>query len=409
MMQLKTAGRVVLGILVFFFLAVRTDRVGAQGRPNSENGEISLNDTLVYIGTYTGSNSKSQGIYVYKLETKGSDTAEHQALVPLGLAAAVASPSFLDIDPQRRLLFAVNETSDFGGRPTGAVSSYSIDRGTGKLTQLSQRPSMGGGPCHLVLDKNRRHVLVANYGGGSVAVFPVGTDGVLGEATDFHQHAGKSVNPRRQEGPHAHCVTFDPAGRFLFVCDLGLDKVMIYRYDAEQGKLSANEPAFASLKPGAGPRHMAFRPDGKFAYVINELDSTITAFAYDAASGTLRELQTVSTLPPGFDGSNSTAEIAVHPSGKFVYGSNRGHDSVAVFAIDQAAGTLTYVDARSTGGKTPRNFEIGPAGEQLIAANQNSDTLLVCRIDSSKGRLEPQSELVDAPSPVCVKFLPPAK
>jgi 6-phosphogluconolactonase len=366
-----------------------------------------MNDTLVYVGTYTGGNSKSQGIYMYKLQANGSNTAQHETLEPLGLAAEVASPSFLEIDPERRLLFAVNETSDFGGRPTGAVSSFLIDVATGKLKRLSQRPSMGGGPCHLVLDKSRRHVLVANYGGGSVAVFPIGTDGTLGEATDFHQHAGKSVNPRRQEGPHAHCVTFDPAGKFLFVCDLGLDKVMIYRYDSQHGKLTANEPAFASLKPGAGPRHMAFRPDGKFAYVINELDSTVTAFAYDAATGTLRDLQSVSTLPPDFDGSNTTAEIAVHPSGKFLYGSNRGHDSIALFAIDADDGTLTYFDTHSTGGKTPRNFEISPTGEHLIAANQNSDTLLVCRIDRGSGRLKPLGDLVNAPSPVCVKFLAP--
>jgi 6-phosphogluconolactonase len=313
----------------------------------------------------------------------------------------------LEIDPHRRLVFAVNETSDFGGRPTGAVSSYSIDPSTGKLTQLSQRASMGGGPCHLVLDKNRRHVLVANYGGGSVAVFPVGTDGTLGEASDFHQHAGKSINPQRQEGPHAHCVTFDPAGKFLFVCDLGLDKVMIYRYDAERGKLSANEPASASVKPGAGPRHMAFRPDGRFAYVINELDSTITAFAYDAAAGALSELQTVSTLPPSFDGSNTTAEIVVHPSGKFVYGSNRGHDSVALFNIDEDKGTLTFVEAVSTGGKTPRNFEIDPSGKRLIVGNQNSDTLLVCHVDQATGRLKPMGDLVAAPSPVCLRFLKP--
>jgi 6-phosphogluconolactonase len=204
-------------------------------------------------------------------------------------------------------------------------------------------------------------------------------------------------------------VTFDPAGRLRFVCDLGLDKVMIYRFDSEHRKLAPHEPAFASVKAGAGPRHMAFRPDGRFAYVINELNSTITAFAYDAEAGKLTEVQTVSTLPPHFDGSNSTAEIAVHPSGKYVFGSNRGHESVVLFEIDKDAGTLSYVEEQSTGGKTPRHFGLDRKGEHLIIANQNTDTLLVCRIDSGNGRLKPSGVFVDSPSPVCVVFLEPAQ
>ena len=363
-------------------------------------------DTLVYVGTYTG--QKSKGIYLYKLKLKGLDVSQNQTLVPLGLAAEIASPSFLEIDPERRLLFTVNEVNELDGRRSGGVSAFSIDPSTGKLTLLNQRASMGTGPCHLVLDKERRNLLVANYGSGSVAVLPVGADGRLGEASDVEQHTGNSVNPRRQEGPHAHCVTFDPAGRFLFVCDLGLDKIMIYRFDAEQGKLTSHEPAFATVKPGAGPRHMAFRPDGRFAYVINELDSTITAFAYDAQAGKLTEVQTVSTLPPHFDGSNTTAEIAVHPNGKYVYGSNRGHESVVLFEIDKDAGTLTYVEEQSTGGKTPRHFGLDRKGEHLIIANQNTDTLLVCRIDGGNGRLKPSGVFVDSPSPVCVVFLEPA-
>jgi 6-phosphogluconolactonase len=370
-------------------------------------GKVSTGDVLVYVGTYT--NGQSKGIYLYKLTRSDSQASQALTLAPLGLVAEVASPSFLEIDPDRRLLFAVNETGDFGGRRTGAVSAYSIDPAKGQLTLLNQQPSMGSGPCHLVLDRGRRHVLVANYGSGNVAVLPVTTDGRLGEASDVEQHAGRSVNPRRQEGPHAHCVTFDPAGRYLFVCDLGLDKVMIYRYDAEQGQLTPNEPAFASLKPGAGPRHMAFRPDGEFAYVINELDSTITAFAYDAQAGKLTEVQTVSTLPRDFDGSNTTAEIAVHPSGRFVYGSNRGRDSIALFRIDDASGMLTYVRDQSTDGKTPRHFELDRDGKHLIIANQNTDTLLVCRIDADTGQLNPSGEHVAAPTPVCVKYLEPAK
>jgi 6-phosphogluconolactonase len=404
MMKYTRIAQVVFCVLLSQ-LAIGTEWSRGQGGPESASDEISKGDTLVYVGTYTGENSDSKGIYLFRLAMTEREVARSQPLVPLGLAAEVASPSFLEIDAERRLLFAVNETSDFGGRPTGAVTSYSIDSATGKLKQLSQQPSMGAGPCHLVLDRQHRHVLVANYGSGSVAVLPIGNDGALGEATDVEQHAGKSVNPHRQEGPHAHCVTFDPAGHFLFVCDLGLDKVMIYRYDAEQGKLTANEPAFASVKPGAGPRHVAFRPDGRFAYVINELNSTVTAFADDAEAGSLRELQTVSTLPPSFNGSNTTAEIAVHPSGKYVYGSNRGHDSVALFEIDEAAGTLAFVEAYSTGGKTPRNFELDRKGDHLIIANQNTNTLLVCGVDGKSGRLRPSGALVEAPTPVCVKFL----
>ena len=278
--------------------------------------KIGPDDTLLYVGTYTG--AKSKGIYLFKLQKENLAAAQNLALVPLGLAAEVQSPSFLEIDPQRRLLFAVTESNRFEGQPTGAVSAFSIDPATGRLTLLNQQSSMGSGPCHLVLDQTGRNILVANYGSGSVAVLPVAADGRLGEATDFVQHTGSSVHPDRQRGPHAHCVTLDPANRFVFVCDLGLDKVLCYRFDAEQGKLTPNEPAFATVKAGAGPRHMVFRPDGRFAYVINELDSTITAFAYDSDHGVLREVQTVATLPEDFDGANTTAEIACPSFGKIL-------------------------------------------------------------------------------------------
>jgi 6-phosphogluconolactonase len=379
----------------------------SQDSNESEGRGISPDDTLVYVGTYTG--QKSKGIYFYKLKTRDLEVSQNQTLEPLGLAAQTPSPSFLEIDHQRRLLFTVNEVSEFAGQPSGSVSAFSIDPGTGRLTLLNQRASMGTGPCHLVLDKPRRHLLVANYGSGSVAVLPVGEDGRLDEASDVVQHAGRSVNPRRQEGPHAHCVTFDPAGRFLFVCDLGLDKVMIYRFDADQGKLMPHEPAFATVKPGAGPRHMAFRPDGRFAYVLNELDSTITTFAYDADAGKLTELQAVSTLPPSYDGANSTAEIAVHPNGKYLYASNRGHESVVLFKIDAENGALTYVEEQGTGGKTPRHFGLDREAKYLTIANQATDTLLVCRIDEGNGRLKPSGVFVDAPTPVCVVYLEPRR
>src|SRR5262245_1260453 len=305
--------------------------------------------TLVYAGTYT--RAKSKGIYLYRLQTDNLEVSQNITLVPLGLAAETPNPSFLEFDLKRRLLFCVNEIGNFEGKPTGAVSAFSIDP-AGKLTLLNQRPSMGAGPCHLALDKEGKNILVANYGSGSVSALPVAADGKLGEPSDVVQHSGSSVDPARQKGPHAHCVTLDPANRFAFVCDLGLDKVMAYNFDTEKGKLTPHQPAFASLKPGAGPRHMVFRPDGRFAYVINELNSTITAFAYDPAAGKLKEIQTISTLPGYFDGPNFTAEIDVHPSGKWLYGSNRGNETVVLFNMDKHSGELTWVEEQGTGGKT---------------------------------------------------------
>lgn len=390
-----TAGAFFLALL----LGVAASDVGIAQTPGAPT--VAPDDTLVYVGTYTG--TKSKGIYLFKLQ----DIPQNITLVPLGLAAETPNPSFLEIDRTRRLLFAVNEVDEFEGKPTGAVSAFSIDRATGKLTLLNQRPSMGKGPCHLVLDKERRNLLVANYGSGTVAVFPVGPDGRLGEATAVVQHTGKSINPDRQKGPHAHCMTLDPANRFAFACDLGLDKILTYRFDPLKGTLTPGEPAFTSVKPGAGPRHMVFRPDGRFAYVVNELHSTVTAFAYDSNAGVLHELQTISTLPKDFEGSNSGAEIDVHPSGKYLYVSNRGHNSVVLFNIDMQKGTLTYVEAQGSGGRTPRHFGIDPSGKHLAIANQGSDTVLASRIDAGNGRLKPSGVFASAPTPVCVKFLPP--
>jgi 6-phosphogluconolactonase len=400
-----TAFQITLAMVVFTILGTATTTTAQTA--NSASASKSLaKETLAYVGTYTG--GKSQGIYLFRLETKISDASQDDRLVPLGLAAEIASPAFLEIDAKRRLVFAVNETGEFNGQPTGGVSAFAIDPATGKLKLLNQCSSMGAGPCHLILDRAGRHVFVANYGSGSVAVLPVAPDGRLGEASDVVQHEGKSVNPQRQEGPHAHCVTLDPANRFLFVCDLGLDKVMIYKFDAASGRLTANEPAFAAVAPGAGPRHMVFRPDGRFAYVVNELNSTITAFEYDADTGALKELQSVSTLPENFAGPNTCAEIGIHPSGKFVYASNRGHDSVVLLSVDPDKGTLSYVKEQLTGGKTPRHFGIHPAGTHLAIANQNSDTLVLCRIDQASGRLQPSNAFAEAPTPSCIQFLPPA-
>ncbi len=352
---------------------------------------------LVFVGTYTEKESK--GIYVYRL-----DAASGQ-LTALGLAAETTNPSFLAVDPSRHFLYAVNELPKYKGQASGAVSAFAIDRQTGKLSQLNEVASRGADPCYIALDKTGKHVLVANYTGGSVAVFPVLKDGRLGEASAFVQHAGSGPNRERQEGPHAHWIEVTANNRFAIAADLGLDKVMVYRFDPKTGSLTPNNPAFAKVDPGAGPRHAAFHPNGRFAYVINELHSSITNFSYDAGRGELNTLQTVSTLPKDFSGSNDTAEIQVHPNGKFLFASNRGHDSIAVFSIDQHKGRLTLVDHFSTQGKTPRNFEIDPSGSRLFVANQGSGNIVVFRIDQETGRLTSTGQVLNVPSPVCVKFV----
>ena len=379
--------------------AIRNMLPAAQAGPAPTT--VPADATLVYVGTYTRGKSVSQGIYAYRLD------ATAQTLVPIGLAAATPNPSFLEIDRARGLVFAVNEVDEFAGKPTGAVSAFSIDRTTGKLTLINQQPSMGRGPCHIIIDRTGRHLLIANYGSGTVAVLPVAADGRIGPATAVVQHSGSSVNPERQKGPHAHCMALDAANRFAFACDLGLDKVLAYRFDAATGTLQPHDPPFTALAPGAGPRHMAFTPDGRHAYVLNELHSTITAFAYDGAAGVLKELQTLPTIPAGFTGVNSGAEIAVHPSGKFVYASNRGHDSIAVFSIDAGKGTLTFVAHEPIGGRTPRHFGLDPSGEWMTIAGQASDTLLTGRIDPATGRFKPAGPPLSAPTPVFVGFVPP--
>jgi 6-phosphogluconolactonase len=352
---------------------------------------------LLFVGTYTEKESK--GIYAYRFDAASSE------LTPLGVAAETTNPSFLAIDPTRRFLYAVNEVPKYKGGNSGAVSAFAIDRQTGKLSLLDEVASRGADPCYIAFDKTGKHALVANYTGGSVAVFPVRADGHLGESSAFVQHAGSSVNHERQEGPHAHWIETTPDNRFAIAVDLGLDKLLVYRFDAKTGSLTANNPPNAKLDPGAGPRHLAFHPNGKFAYVVNELHSTITAFSYDSSRGMLHALKTVSTLPKGFSGSNDTAEIRVHPSGKFLFASNRGHDSIAVFSIDSTTGALTLVDHFPTQGKTPRNFEIDPTGKLLLVANQDANNIVVFRIDPNSGRLTPTGQTLHVPSPVCLKFM----
>jgi 6-phosphogluconolactonase len=357
----------------------------------------SKGDYLVYFGTYTRGSSK--GIYVSRF------SAVTGKLTPPELAAESANASFLAIHPNGRFLYAANEANSFQGQRTGYVSSFAIDRANGKLTLLNQVSSRGAGPAHLTVDRSGKNVLVANYGGGSVAVLPVKEDGSLAEATGFVQHTGTGVT-KRQQGPNAHSVNMSPDNRFAVVADLGLDKVFVYRFDPVKGSLEANNPPFAKAAPGAGPRHFAFHPNRPFAYVIDEMASTVMAFAYNAKAGVLTELQTITTLPKGFTGASSTAEVQVHPAGKFLYGSNRGNDSIAVFSIDARRGTLTPLEVVPTQGKTPRNFGIDPTGSFLFAANQDSSNVVLFRIDPKTGRLTPTGQVVEVGAPVCVKFLP---
>jgi 6-phosphogluconolactonase len=351
---------------------------------------------LVYFGTYTDHGSK--GIYACRFRPSTGK------LTPVELAAETVSPSFLAVDPAQQYLFAANEIGDYQNAKSGSVSSFAIDRHTGKLTPMNTVASRGADPCHLTVDKNGSHVLVANYTGGSVAVLPVKA-GMLGEASAFLQHHGSSVDPNRQHEPHAHNVVLTPDNRFAVVADLGLDKLMVYRYDLENGKLSPNDPPFGSVKPGSGPRHIALHPNGRWAYVINEMGNTITAFDWDADKGSFHELQTVTTLPKDFNGENTTAELAMHPKGRYLYGSNRGHDSIAVYAIDPGKGVLTLIEDVPTLGKEPRNFALDPTGAYLFAANQNSNTVVVFRVNPSNGRLTPTGEKVAVMSPVCVTFV----
>lgn len=352
---------------------------------------------LVFFGTYTG--PKSKGIYVSRF-----DSATGKLDAPQ-LAAEMKSPSFLAVHPNGRFLYAVGETTTVGDTRQGGVTAFEIEPG-GKLKALNTQPSGGSGPCHLALDAAGRRLLTANYGNGSVGALPVRADGTLDAPVCTVQHVGSSVNQQRQAGPHAHCANLSPDGRFALVCDLGLDKVMVYRVGAGDRALTANNPAFAPLAPGSGPRHLAFSRKGKFVYVVNEMASSVTTFSWNAKRGAMCEVQTVSTLPEKFDGTSSCAEIAVHPSGKFVYASNRGHDSIAVFAADQKTGHLSLVALTRTQGSTPRHFALDPTGGWLLAENQSSNSVVVFRVNAKNGRLEATSTTVEVPAPVCAVFRP---
>jgi 6-phosphogluconolactonase len=349
-------------------------------------------DPLVYVGTYTRGGSR--GIYAFRFQSSGK-------LVPLGLAAESSSPSFLAEHPNHKFLYAVNEA----GRE-GKVSAFAIDAKTGKLSPLNDVSSGGSGPCHLAVDKTGKWLTVANYGDGSMAVIPVQADGRLGAPAQVIKNTGSSANPQRQRGPHAHQVVFSPDNKYLLLADLGLDKIFVYRFDAAGGKLTPNDPEAGKVEPGAGVRHFAFHPNGRAVFAINEIGNTVTAFHWDPAKGTLTSYQTVPTLPASFKGNNSTAEIVVDRSGAHVYGSNRGHDSIALFAVDKSKLTLTPVDHAPTLGKTPRNFTLDPSGKFLLAANQDSSDITVFKVHPNTGQLTPLGQPVkDAPMPVCILFV----
>jgi 6-phosphogluconolactonase len=355
---------------------------------------------LTYVGTYTTKQS-SKGIYAYRFD------ATTGQLTSIGLAAESTDPSFVAVHPNGKYLYAVNEISDFNGMKSGAVSAFAIDPKSGALKLLNQVSTHGAGPCYVSLDKTGAFVLVANYDGGSVASFRVQDDGSLSLVSGFVQHSGSSVDKARQEGPHAHWIGVSPDNRLALVADLGLDDVLVYHFDSYKGSLTPNNPPYAEVKPGSGPRHVAFHPNGKFAYVLNEMGSTVTAFVWSAQKGSLSAFQTISTVAKEYSGVKEAAELVVHPSGKFLYASNRGTaNSITIFTIDAAKGTLKLVGEVSTKGQTPRNFAIDPTGTFLLAANQDSGSIVVFRIDPATGGLTPTDQNIEAPAPVCIAFVP---
>lgn len=378
-----------------FLLLVVSFSLTALAAPAPRDGSY-----FFYVGTYTQNGSSSKGIYVYRY-----DTATQQ-ITPLGLAAETTNPSFLAISPNGRFLYAVNELGDYKGPNSGGVSAFAVDKATGKLTFLNEVQSRGAGPCYISVDKTGKWVLLANYDGGSVAVFPAHADGKLGEASSFVQHTGHGADPKRQEGPHAHSIDLSSDNRFAYVDDLGLDELLVYKFDATTGKLTPNDPPYAKLDPGSGPRHFALAKSGKFAYVVSEMKGTVTVFSNDSGTGTLHTLQTVSTQAEGFKGEIEDAEVEIDPSGKFLYASNRGDgNSIAVFAIDPTKGTLTKVEVTPTQGKAPRHFMFDPTGTMLFAENMSSNNVVIFKIDPQTGKLTPTGKTFEVGQPVCLKFL----
>ncbi len=356
------------------------------------------------IWVYIGTNSKaSKGIYKSEFDPQTGKLGEPAVVAELRM------PSFIAIHPNKKFLYAVSEIDMLDGKKGGGVVGFAIDPATGALTKLNQQSSVGAGPCHLIVDKAGKNVIVANYGGGSCACLPIDADGKLKPASDFHQHAGK-VALKRQGGPHGHSANVSPDGKFVFVADLGLDQIKVYKLDADNGKLIPNDPPFYSTAAGAGPRHFAFHPNGKMAFIVNEIGMTLESMDYDAEKGVLTKKQVISTLPAGesqtADYKFSTAEVVVHPSGKFVYNSNRTHDTIAAYSLDDK-GTMTSVGHQGDQVKIPRNFNIDPSGKWMLVANQNGASIVIFEIDQTTGMLSKVKSSVKVPSPCCVKFYTP--
>ena len=392
---MKIALHLISGILLLAVASVLFSET------SSAQKHVPSKPYLVYVGTYTNKTA-SKGIYAYSFDPGVGK------LTSLGVAAESEDPSFVAVHPNGKYLYAVNETGNFGGQKSGAVSAFSIDPKNGKLTLLNQLATQGAGPCHVSLDKTGKFVFVANYDGGSIAVFPVREDGSLAPASAFIQHSGSSIDKERQEGPHAHWIASTPDNRFVLAADLGLDEILVYRFNAAKGTLAPNTPPFVKLEPGAGPRHLAFHPNGKFAYALTEMGDSVTTFTYKAGNGSLTPLETVSALSAlrkDHVGVKEAAEIAVHPTGKFLYASNRaGIDTISALSIDPAKGTIKRKNEYPTMGKTPRNFAIDPTGKFLLAANQESNNIVVFRINRTTGALTPANQIAQVPAPVDIVF-----
>ena len=394
--------RAILKIFAAGFVALLSGSACAQSRSNDTHLSTAAgNFYFAYVGTYTGTMSK--GIYGYRFDAKTGQFAS------LGVMAEAANPSFVATDGDHRFLYASTEKGDGPPSPAtreGFLSSYAIDPGTGMLKFLNKVSSGGTSTAHLVVDSRAHLLFVANYGSGTVKSFALKSDGSIGDLTGTDQHSGSSVNTRRQEGPHPHAVVLSPDHRFLFVPDLGLDKVYSYRIDTVKRTFRPNDPSFVAVNAGLGPRHLTFGVGAKFAYAVCEMGSSVVAFSYDHLKGSLKPVQTISTLPSDFHGEDNSAEIQADRSGRFLYASNRGNDSITVFGIDPQKGTLTKVQVMPTGGKTPRNFVIDPMGRYLIVANQDSDKITIFDIDRQTGKLEPTRQTLDVPSPVAILFIP---
>lgn len=354
-------------------------------------------EQVVYVGTYTEpQQSTSEGVYVYSMDSASGELAFKAVIREL------INPSYLAVHPQTGFLYAVHEKGTFEGRPGGGVIALAVHPGTGESRLLNKQSSAGEDPCYISIERTGKYALVANYNSGSVAMLPIRPDGTLEEPSHVVQHTGMSIHPERQDKPYAHCILPDFRNRYALSCDLGTDQILIYRMDLEAGRLL--EHAEAKVAPGSGPRHLIFHPNGQYAYVICELNSTLLAFRWNAEAGSLEEIQSVRTLPTGYEGRNLPADLHLTPDGKFLYASNRGHDSFACFEVAADSGLLTLKHHTSTGGREPRGFAIDPSGKFLLSANQNSNNLVTFLIDPGMSHLSRTGEEVQVSMPVCIKF-----